>query len=108
MNDSPDNKESSPDLLINIGISDNNLRILYITFAVIIGLLLLWVIVIYITKDNPIKILTEMNNLSLQIKPIIDDKIIESEFITDQTIISTPDQYTMYNDNNNNILPPQI
>ena len=47
--------------------SDNNLRILYITFAIIIGLLLLWIIIVVFTKEDPLKILGEMNNLATQI-----------------------------------------
>ena len=54
---------------------NNNLRILYITFAIIIALLLLWIIIIVITRENPIKILGEMNNLSTQTPAITDTKV---------------------------------
>lgn len=52
--------------------NNDNLKILYITFAIVIGLLLLWIIIVTVTKDDPFNILSEMKNLSKQIPPVSD------------------------------------
>lgn len=67
-----DNIDKKPDNDVSV---DNNLRILYITFAIIIGLMLLWIIIVVFTKEDPLKILGEMNNLASQIPPVSDNKL---------------------------------
>lgn len=62
-----------------IGSTNNNLRILYITFMIIIGILLLWIIIIYFTKDDPIKILGQMNNNIFQTPAINDNQIYSTQ-----------------------------
>lgn len=52
--------------------NNNNLRILYITLAIIIGILLLWIIIVIFTKEDPIKILNEMTDLTKQLTPVSD------------------------------------
>jgi hypothetical protein len=52
--------------------NSNSLWILYITFAIIIGILLLWIIIVVITREDPIKILNDMIDLTSQIKPVND------------------------------------
>lgn len=68
-----------------VGTTNDNLRILYITFAIIIGLLLIWIIVIVFTQEDPIKILGEMNNLSSQTPAVTDSNI--APIISDETLI---------------------
>jgi len=50
----------------------NYLYILYITFIVIIGILLLWIIISTFTKTDDIKILSEIINMATHIKPVSD------------------------------------
>ena len=54
--------------------NNNDIRILYITFSIIIGLLFIWIIIVVFTKEDPIKILGEMNKLTSQIPPTNDIK----------------------------------
>ena len=56
--------------------SNNNLRILYITFAIIIGILLVWIIIVIISREDPIKVLTDMTDLATQIQAVSDTEII--------------------------------
>jgi hypothetical protein len=60
---------------ISLGNANNNLIILYITFAIIIGLLIIWIIIVVVTKEDPIKILNDMTNLATQIKAVSDQPI---------------------------------
>ena len=70
-NKSPtENNKGVGDTLVS---DDNNLRILYITFAIITGVLLLWIIITVSTSEDPLKILGEMNNLSSQIPSASDN-----------------------------------
>lgn len=55
-----------------IDTNDNNLQILYITFAIIVGLLLIWIVIVAVTKEDPLKILSAMNNVSAQMQPVSD------------------------------------
>ena len=60
---------------------NNNLRILYITFAIMIGLLLLWIVIICFTKGDvttAYNILKEMNNISLQTPTVTDSTAEQS------------------------------
>lgn len=59
------------DKVESIGTSDN-MRILYITIAIIIGLLLLWLLIMFFTKDDPIRVLNDMIDPATQIKPVSD------------------------------------
>jgi hypothetical protein len=59
------------DKVESIGTSDN-LRILYITIAIIVGLLLVWLIIMFFTKEDPIKVLGDMTDPTTQIKPVSD------------------------------------
>lgn len=68
--------ESSP----AFGVKDDHLIILYVTFAIIIGLLLIWLIIITVTKEDPLKILNEMNNLAAQMAPASDTPTIPTPF----------------------------
>ena len=52
--------------------SNDNLRILYITLGVIIGILLLWIVIVMFTREDPLKILSEMTSLAAQLKPVTD------------------------------------
>lgn len=70
---------------------DNNLRILYITLAVIIGLFLLWIVIVVFTKEDPVKILGAMNNLATQ-TPAVSDLPSNPTPINDDTII-VPEGY---------------
>lgn len=49
----------------------SNLKILYITCVIIVGLLSIWIITMIFTKDD-VKILNEMLDTDAQTKPIID------------------------------------
>ena len=68
--DSYTNNQGVGDTLVS---DDNNLRILYITFAIITGVLLLWIIITVTTSEDPLKVLGEMNNLSSQIPTASDN-----------------------------------
>lgn len=57
------------DFNVNINNKDDNLYILYITLFIVIGFLLLWVIIIWFTKEDPIYILNAMTNIKLQSTP---------------------------------------
>jgi hypothetical protein len=82
-------KESESDIF-NYGVSDNNLRILYITFAIIVGLFLLWIIIVTITKEDPLKILNQMNDLTAQMQPVSDIPAESSILPTTDNIDLTP------------------
>jgi hypothetical protein len=56
---------------ISLG-TNNNLNILYITFIIIIGVLILWILIVIYTREDPIKVLSEMTNLATHIKPVTD------------------------------------
>lgn len=60
--------------------NNNNLRILYITLAIIIGILLLWIIIVIFTREDPIKILNEMTDLTKQLAPVSDLPRIRDSF----------------------------
>jgi hypothetical protein len=64
---------------VSLGSANNNLRILYITFAIIIGLLLIWIIIVVVTKEDPIKVLNDMTDLATQIKPVSDKQILQQQ-----------------------------
>ena len=88
---------------------DNNLRILYITFAIIIGLLLLWIIIVVVTKEDPLKILGEMNNLATQIPPVSDNKSSsQSQLPISNDTVIVPEGYVNNSSIsvNNNTPPP--
>ena len=63
-------EKSQEDIVISP--SGNNLRILYITVGIIIGVLILWIIIIVLTQEHPLKILTDMTNYSLQLNMVSD------------------------------------
>lgn len=52
--------------------TNTNLNILYITFMIIIGVLVLWIIIVIYTREDPIKVLSEMTNLATHINPVTD------------------------------------
>lgn len=57
----------------NIGVSDGEgLRILYITLAIIVALLCLWLFIVIFTKEDPITVLNEMTNITAQLRPVTD------------------------------------
>lgn len=74
--DRGNNKVSYSTNTNTFSVNNKNIYILYITFAIIIGLLLLWIIIVVFTKENSIKILNDMTNLTDQIKPVNDASII--------------------------------
>lgn len=91
--------------------NNNDIRILYITFCIIIGILFIWVIIVVFTKDDPIKILGEMNKLTSQIPPTNDIKnttpFLPQNFLMQENII-TPKDYNndvFISSENNNISP---
>lgn len=81
-NETSNNKDTTiipsdfQDETVSLGSINNNLRILYITFAIIIGLLLVWIIIVVVTKEDPIKVLNDMTDLATQIKPVSDQLIL--------------------------------
>ena len=60
---------------------NNNLRILYITLAIIVGILLLWIVIVFFTKEDPLKILAEMTDVTKQLTPV-SDAFLSSSVIT--------------------------
>lgn len=69
-----DLKSTQPDdIVTTLESANDNLRILYITFAIIIGVLLLWIIIVIFTREDPVKVLSEMTSLATQIKPVTDN-----------------------------------
>jgi hypothetical protein len=52
--------------------STDDTTIIYITVAVIVGLFILWLCIVFLTGEDPIKILNEMSNISLHITPAND------------------------------------
>jgi len=66
-------EKSQEDIVISP--SGNNLRILYITVGIIIGVLILWIIIIVLTQEHPLKILTDMTNYSLQLNMVSDSSL---------------------------------
>lgn len=52
---------------------DDHSNIIYITIAIIISLTLLWSLIVFITGEDPIKILNEMTNLASQTLPVNDN-----------------------------------
>ncbi|CAH6420231.1 Hypothetical protein HVR_LOCUS1135 [uncultured virus] len=104
------NESTNTDSTI-IGASNNNLRILYITFAIIIALLLLWILIIFLTREDSVKILDEMNNLASQtpavtdVKEVIENIIPENIVYEDSIII--PEGYVNTSiDTNLDYAPP--
>jgi len=55
--------------------NNSNLRILYITLAIIIGIFLLWIFITLLTKEDAIKILGEMNKLTTH-TPAVSDTLL--------------------------------
>ena len=51
---------------------NNNLRILYITLAIIVVFLIVWIVIILFVQDDPLTILIEMNNLTTNLNPVSD------------------------------------
>ena len=68
-------QDNNVDMISNLGIFNNDLRILYITLAIIIGILLLWIVIVVLTKEDPIKILGQMNSLTFQTPAVTDVKL---------------------------------
>jgi hypothetical protein len=59
----------------NIDTSTNGpsgLRILYITLIIIVGFILLWILIVFLTQEPPAKILDDMVNAVNQIQPSSD------------------------------------
>jgi len=54
------NQQGNFGIIDTEGDAGDNIKILYITFGIIVGLLLLWIIIVVITKEDPIKILGEI------------------------------------------------
>lgn len=52
--------------------TNDNTHILYITLAIIVGLFLLWFLIIFFTKENPIQVLDAMKNAASQIATVSD------------------------------------
>ena len=48
---------------------EDNSMIIYTTIAIIIGLIFIWLLIVFLTGEDPIKILHEMTNLSSQVTP---------------------------------------
>ena len=71
--------------------NNNNLRILYITLAIIIGILLLWIVIVIFTKEDPLKILNEMTDLTKQLAPVSDMFPVSSISNTSQQLPQTID-----------------
>ncbi len=61
--------QSSDENSIN---NNNDFKILYITFAIIIGLIILWIIVVIFSRNNNINILGEMLSIDSQTTPLVD------------------------------------
>jgi len=53
--------------------ANDNMSILYITFFIIMAVFVIWIFITIFTKEDPVKILNEMMNLSSQIKPVSDE-----------------------------------
>lgn len=85
------------DFLFN-SLNDSNLTILYITFGIVLILIIIWIIIIFVTKENPVEILNEMNNTNnhkLSSLDNIDDEININNDVPDQQleIDNYPDEY---------------
>ena len=52
--------------------SSSDLSILYITIGVIFIFLILWIIIVIVTKEDAIKILSEMAKTTQQLTPVSD------------------------------------
>jgi len=62
---------SSTDIF-EINESEDNSVIIYVTIAIIICLILLWLFIVFLTGEDPINILNEMTKLTAQISPVND------------------------------------
>jgi len=62
----------SSEEIMTLGTETENLTILYITIIIIIGILLIWIIMVVVTKEDPVKVLNDMADLASQIKPVSD------------------------------------
>ena len=61
--------QSSDENSIN---NNNDFKILYITFAIIIGLIILWIIVDIFYRNNNYNILGEILSIDSQTTPLVD------------------------------------
>lgn len=61
--------------------TNNNMRILYITMALVIAVFFVWIVVIYFTGEAPLNVLIALANEALQV-PLSDDATIP---VSDQT-----------------------
>lgn len=59
---------------------DRNLKILYITVAVIVGFLLVWMIIVLTRGKNSPDIIAEINSAISQV-PTVDDSIVSDDVI---------------------------
>lgn len=57
---------------IKLSIFNDNSKVLYITLIIIMGIIFLWIIIMMLTGEEPIKILAEINKLASQIKVATD------------------------------------
>ena len=64
----PIEKEKKDDLRL----SQSNPQILYFTLVIIIVLLFIWLLLLVFTREDGLKILSAMNQPSLQLTPAID------------------------------------
>lgn len=53
-------------------IENGNIKILYVTLIIMVGILLLWIIIIVMSKRNCENIISEINKLSAQIADVDD------------------------------------
>lgn len=54
--------------------SESGVNILYITFGIVIFMLLIWIIVLIFSNEDSVKILGEMTQTDSQIPPISDNQ----------------------------------
>jgi hypothetical protein len=52
--------------------SESNNLIIYITLAVVIGLIIIWILVLLFAGTDPMAVLSSMNDLATQIAPASD------------------------------------
>lgn len=69
--------EQPPDQNRDFTVPQSNLRILYVTFGIVIALLLLWILMIMFSKD-PVQILPAMNSVDTHVDPVNDIENFDS------------------------------
>jgi hypothetical protein len=51
---------------------EDNSNIVYITLGIIVCLIVIWLFIVFLTGENPIKILNEMTSSTTQVTPVND------------------------------------